>query len=131
MVGERGATGSRAPFHVRRVYENEGGDGRYRVLVDRLWPRGIKKADLTLDEWLKDAAPSTELRRWYGHDPARFEEFARRYREELTRPPASAAVGHLLDMARRRPVVLLTATRDVERSGAQVLHDALVERHRA
>ena len=115
-------------FAVRRVYESGAGDGGYRVLVDRLWPRGIKKQELALDEWLKDAAPSTELRRWYGHDPARFEEFARRYRDELSRPPGSEVVERLLDLAGRRPVVLLTATRDVERSGAQVLHDVLVER---
>ena len=63
----------------------------YRVLVDRLWPRGITKAEAALDEWLKDVAPSTELRRWYGHDVERFDEFARRYRAELRRPPASVA----------------------------------------
>ena len=63
---------------VRRVYDDE--QMGYRVLVDRLWPRGISKADAALDGWLKDVAPTTELRCWYGHDPGRFEEFARRYR---------------------------------------------------
>jgi uncharacterized protein YeaO (DUF488 family) len=115
-------------FQVRRVYDDEGGTGEYRVLVDRLWPRGIKKEQLSLDEWLKDAAPSTDVRRWYGHDPARFEEFARRYRDELGRPPASDAVSHLVDVARGRPIALLTATRDVDRSGARVLRDVLDER---
>ncbi len=105
---------------VRRVYDAEGGRG-HRVLVDRLWPRGIARADLALDEWLKDAAPSTDLRRWYGHDVARFDEFARRYRAELADPPGVGAVHHLVAISRRRPVTLLTATRDVEHSGAVVL----------
>lgn len=111
---------------VRRIYD-DGGTG-YRVLIDRLWPRGVKKADADLDEWLKDAAPTTELRRWYGHDPERFTEFARRYRAELRHPPASDAVDHLLELAATRPVILLTATRDVEHSGARVLHDHLESR---
>ena len=111
---------------VRRIYDDRGTG--YQVLVDRLWPRGIKKSDADLDEWLKDAAPTTELRRWYGHDPERFAEFARRYRAELRHPPASDAVDHLLELASTRPVILLTATRDVEHSGARVLHDHLESR---
>lgn len=118
----------RADLEVRRIYHDDRGDAGYRVLVDRLWPRGIKKADAALDEWLKDAAPSTELRRWYGHDPQRFPEFSRRYRAELRRPPASDAVDHLLGLAATRTVVLLTATGDVERSGARVLGDHLASR---
>ena len=104
---------------VRRVYDDE--QMGYRVLVDRLWPRGISKADAALDGWLKDVAPTTELRRWYGHDPGRFEEFARRYRAELGGPPASDAVDRLVELAETESVTLLTATRDVERSGAEVL----------
>ena len=96
-----------------------------------LWPRGVTKADAALDEWLKDAAPSTELRRWYGHDVERFEEFARRYRAELRRPPASAAVDRLVELARTQTITLLTATRDVEHSGARVLHEVLTRRARA
>ena len=110
---------------VRRIYDGGAGSGGYRVLVDRLWPRGIKKADAHLDEWLKDVAPSTELRRWYGHDPAKYREFARRYRAELQQPPASDAVDHLVRIGSMRPLVLLTATADVEHSGARVLHDHL------
>ena len=110
-----------ARFAIQRVYE-EAEDG-YRVLVDRLWPRGISKASARIDEWAKDVAPSTELRRWYGHDPAKFAEFARRYRRELKQPPASDAVNAL--RSRRGRVTLVTATRDVEHSGAQVLLDAL------
>ena len=70
-------TGNGVP-EVRRIYDDGGGTAGYRVLVDRLWPRGVKKSDAGLDEWLKDVAPSTELRRWYGHDPGRFAEFTRR-----------------------------------------------------
>jgi uncharacterized protein YeaO (DUF488 family) len=85
----------------------------------------VKKSEARLDEWLKEAAPSTELRRWYGHVPSRFEEFARRYRAELTRPPAAAAVGHLLELSRTAEVVLMTATRDIDHSGAGVLLEYL------
>jgi uncharacterized protein YeaO (DUF488 family) len=120
---------SRFDVHLRRVYDHgDGDDSGYRVLVDRLWPRGISKADAALDEWLKDAAPSTELRRWYGHDVARFEEFVCYYRAELRRPPASIAVDHLVELADRQTVTLLTATRDVEHSGAQVLLDRVRSR---
>jgi len=78
-----------------------------------------------LDEWAKDAAPSTELRRWYGHDPAKFPEFARRYRAELEHPPASEAVARLARIADHQALVLLTATKDVEHSGAVVLSAVL------
>jgi uncharacterized protein YeaO (DUF488 family) len=111
---------------LRRVYD--AGDTGYRVLVDRLWPRGIAKADVALDEWLKDVAPSSDLRRWYGHRVERFDEFARRYEAELRQPPASAAVDRLAALARDQPVTLLTATRDVEHSGARVLHQVLIRR---
>jgi uncharacterized protein YeaO (DUF488 family) len=116
---------SRRPrFVVARVYDDRA-PGRYRVLVDRLWPRGIRKRDASFDEWPKDLAPSTGLRRWYGHDPTRFDEFARRYRDELAHPPASDAVARLVGLAKHRPVTLLTAARDVQHSGARVLCDHL------
>ena len=86
---------------------------------------GSRRTPPRLDHWAKDAAPSAELRRWYGHDPARFDEFARRYQAELSRPPASIAVAELHGLARRRVVTLLTATRDIEHSGARVLCDHL------
>jgi len=111
------------------VYEDPGRrPGQLRVLVDRLWPRGVAKADLDADEWAGDVAPSTELRRWYGHQPERFAEFARRYQEELGRPPASDALAELRARARGRQLVLLTATRDVERSAAAVLSQVLARR---
>jgi uncharacterized protein YeaO (DUF488 family) len=117
----------RPRFEVRRVYD-EPTTGAYRVLVDRLWPRGIAKAEAPIDEWAKAVAPSTELRRWYGHDPAKFDEFARRYRDELRRTPASDAVAQLRSRAAGTPVVLVTATRDVEHSGAAVLMSVLARR---
>jgi uncharacterized protein YeaO (DUF488 family) len=107
-------------FRIERVYDRGEGPAA-RVLVDRLWPRGVRKEDLPLDRWAKDLTPSTELRRWYGHDPARFAEFAERYREELAREPAAAEVRYLEALAAERPVVLLTATKDLARSGASVL----------
>ena len=115
---------------VRRIYHDDAGTPGYRVLVDRLWPRGIKKVDANLAEWLKDAAPSTDLRRWYGHDPERFAEFSRRYHAELRHPPACAAVDHLLRLASTQPIILLTATSDVDHSGACVLRDHLTSRIR-
>ena len=115
-----------ASVEVVRVYEDPGrghrGHREHRVLVDRLWPRGVQKAALDLDEWAKELAPSTELRRWYGHDPARFAEFARRYRAELDHDPGAPVVERLRAYAGGRGhLVLLTATRDVEHSGAAVL----------
>jgi len=95
------------------------------VLVDRLWPRGFTKARAAIDEWAKDLAPSGDLRRWYGHDPARFDEFARRYRQELSGLDASQAMGRLRRRASTQPVALVTATKDVERSGAAVLLEVL------
>src|SRR5665213_2853121 len=98
---------------IVRVYEDPGRRrGEQRVLVDRLWPRGVSKGNVDHDEWAKDVAPSSELRRWYGHDPARFAEFSRRYRRELAVPPAVAMIARLRQVAARRRLVLLTATRD-------------------
>jgi uncharacterized protein YeaO (DUF488 family) len=106
---------------VRRVYDEPApGDGT-RVLVDRIWPRGLTKAKAALDEWRKDVAPSTELRKWYSHDPERFEEFGRRYQAELTEPGRAEALAHLRTLARARPLTLLTATRQPEISEAAVL----------
>jgi uncharacterized protein YeaO (DUF488 family) len=110
---------------VRRVYEEpEPADGT-RVLVDRIWPRGLTKAKAALDEWSKDVAPSDELRKWYSHDPGRFEEFGRRYRLELRDPRRAQALAHLRGLARDRPLTLLTATRQPEISEAAVLADLL------
>jgi uncharacterized protein YeaO (DUF488 family) len=114
-------------IRVKRVYEPaDRTDGR-RVLVDRVWPRGVSKQQAALTDWCKDIAPSTELRKWYGHDPAKFEEFAKRYRRELAdRPEAAAALADLRDDD--GTVTLLTATHDVELSQARVLADLLNSR---
>jgi uncharacterized protein YeaO (DUF488 family) len=95
------------------------------VLVDRLWPRGIAKEGLRLDRWAKEVAPSTELRKWYGHQPERFDEFRKRYRAELEAPPAAERLEELRRTANRGPLTLLTATRDVPHSGAAVLAEAV------
>jgi uncharacterized protein YeaO (DUF488 family) len=117
-------------IRVRRVYDAPSPADGARVLVDRLWPRGLRKDDARLDEWAKDVAPSTELRKWYGHDPARFEEFRSRYLGELAAGPQQAAFGALRARASadaQRPLTLLTATRDAAHSEAAVLADLLRE----
>jgi uncharacterized protein YeaO (DUF488 family) len=114
----------RANFELHRVYDEHQVPG-YRVLVDRLWPRGISKEKAAVDEWAKDVAPSDQLRRWYGHEPDKFAEFARRYRAELIASPGKEAVVRLRATSKKKPVILLTATRDVEHSGAAVLLAAL------
>lgn len=106
---------------LRRVYEEPQPDGGRRVLVDRLWPRGLSKQKARLDTWLKAVAPSDELRRWYGHDPAKFDEFSYRYLDELADPDRGQALRELREMATAGPVTLLTATRDVAHSEAAVL----------
>jgi uncharacterized protein YeaO (DUF488 family) len=111
----------RPRVEIRRIYDEDATTDAHRVLVDRLWPRGVAKADAPIDEWAKELAPTTELRRWYGHDPAKFDEFARRYEAELGRPPGRDALTQLRARAKATPVALVTATRDVEHSGAAVL----------
>jgi len=112
------------PHDVRvgRIYDPVSTTEGSRVLVDRVWPRGVSKAAAQLDLWAKDVAPSTELRVWYGHEPSRFEEFSGRYRAELAQPDRVAALTELL---RRAPLTLLTATRDLDHSHAVVLADVL------
>ncbi len=110
---------------IRRVYDEPGPADGTRVLVDRIWPRGLRKDAAALDEWAKDVAPSTELREWYGHDPAKFDEFRRRYLDELSQSGQRAALGRLRALASHGPVTLLTATRDVGISQAAVLAQIL------
>ncbi|HZD99318.1 MAG TPA: DUF488 family protein [Micromonosporaceae bacterium] len=112
----------RAPaVSVKRVYEPaEPGDGA-RVLVDRLWPRGLASATAGIDDWVPAVAPSTTLRRWFGHDPTRFDEFRRRYLDELTDDEHTEPLRILRDAAERGPLTVLTATKDVSVSHASIL----------
>lgn len=114
-------------IRVRRVYEESSPADGARVLVDRVWPRGLRKDAARLDEWAKDVAPSTELRTWYRHDPAKFDEFSRRYAAELDEPKAREALGRLRALAADRPVTLLTATKEIDLSQATVLAGLLRE----
>lgn len=112
---------------VRRVYDPQTDQDGARILVDRLWPRGLTKAKAGLDEWCKQVAPSTELRTWYGHDPDLFREFRRRYRKELRGAERAAAVAHLRQLAGQHTLTLLTASKDVEISEAAVLAELIEE----
>ncbi|MEU1285642.1 DUF488 family protein [Kitasatospora sp. NPDC005856] len=114
-----------ARIAYRRIYEEASPQDGQRVLVDRVWPRGMKKENAHLDEWLRDVAPSTELRRWYGHEPSRFPEFRRRYLAELRDTGHREAAGHLRDLASHDKVTLLTATKDADHSQAAVLAEWL------
>jgi uncharacterized protein YeaO (DUF488 family) len=113
--------------HVRlkRAYESATPEDGVRVLVDRLWPRGIRKEDAAINHWMKEIAPSTELRRWFGHDPARWSEFCRRYAEELREH--AAEIDTLRDLARRGTVTLVFGARDEMHNDAVVLRDMLLK----
>lgn len=115
-------------IRCKRIYEPKEPRDGYRVLVDRLWPRGLKKDEAAFDLWDKDIAPSSELRKWYGHRPELWSEFQRRYRQELAEPDAAAALAELRKIAAKRSVTLLTATKDVAESHATVLK-SLLQRH--
>jgi uncharacterized protein YeaO (DUF488 family) len=117
--------GRKPDVRVRRIYEQPSPQDGTRVLVDRIWPRGLTKGRADLSEWCKEVAPSTPLRKWYGHDPERFEEFSRRYRAELEQPQQAAALQHLRELAKDRPLTLLTATRQPQISEAMVLAEML------
>jgi uncharacterized protein YeaO (DUF488 family) len=108
-------------IQARRVYEEPSSSDGKRVLVDRIWPRGLRKDAAQLDEWAKDVAPSKELRTWYQHEPAKFDEFRRRYLAELDEPAASEALAKLRALAADGPVTLLTATKELDLSQAAVL----------
>lgn len=109
-------------IQVKRAYDKPArGDG-FRVLVDRLWPRGVKKTDLQLDTWAKGLAPSTNLRKWFGHDPNRWPEFRKRYREELTESHATKSIGEVLNAAKRtKTITLVYGAKDTEHNEAIVL----------
>jgi len=106
-------------IRVKRVYEKPAAADGVRVLVERLWPRGVRKADARVDRWMKEVAPSTELRKWFGHDPARWEEFVRRYTAELRERPDELA--ELRRLARAGTLTLVYAARDETHNSAVVL----------
>lgn len=110
---------------VERVYDPRPEPATLRVLVDRVWPRGLSKDRADLDRWCRDVAPSTDLRRWYGHAPEKYDEFARRYRAELEEPERAAALRDLVAWVDGRSLTLLTATKDVSISHATVLAEVL------
>lgn len=112
-------------IQIKRIYDPAADEDGTRVLVDRLWPRGVRKADAAVDEWLREIAPSSDLRRWFGHDPARFDEFAAHYRAELAQKPE--AVQALAERASTGPVTLLYAARDPACNHARVLADYVRE----
>ncbi|HZA10230.1 DUF488 domain-containing protein [Mycobacterium sp.] len=101
-------------MRLARVYDPPQPDDGVRVLADRLWPRGVRKDDPRIDRWIKDVAPSSPLRQWYGHDPDRHDEFVARYEHELDEPGAAAALDQLRELAASGPVTLLTSSKDVE-----------------
>jgi uncharacterized protein YeaO (DUF488 family) len=115
--------GKHPQFRVKRAYAAPSADDGVRVLVDRLWPRGLSKAEARIDRWTKDLAPSTELRKWFGHDPVRWDEFRRRYRAELA--GKAALMEELRALARGQPVTLIFAARDEAHNEAVVLRDEL------
>lgn len=110
-------------IRLKRAYEEPGDDDGYRVLVDRLWPRGVSRERARLDEWARDLAPSAELRRWFGHDPDRFAEFRRRYVAELAEHEEKLA--ELRERARQGTLTLVYAASDTEHNDAVVLADVL------
>ncbi len=108
---------------IKRAYAPPSPDDGVRVLVDRLWPRGVRKADAAIDRWMKDIGPSSELRRWFGHDPGRWDEFRRRYEAELG--DHADLVGELRGIAKKEPVTLVYSAHDEEHNQAVVLRDVL------
>ncbi len=115
-------------IQTRRAYEPPGPDDGERILVDRVWPRGRSREALAIDDWLRDVGPSDALRRWFGHDPARWQEFRRRYREELREDPRAALVEQLAHRARTGRVTLVYGARDEAHNQAVALAEVIEER---
>ena len=119
-------TQQRLTIALKRVYDEPKPDDGTRVLVERLWPRGLSKERAHVDLWLKEIAPSSELRIWFGHDPLKFTEFRRRYETELASESGQAALARLKELAKQGPVTLVYAAHDTEHSNAVVLYDVLL-----
>lgn len=110
---------------IKRIYEDPDDDDGYRILVDRIWPRGVSKEDARLDDWSKDLAPSDKLRKWFGHDPKKFKEFAKKYRKELK--DKKEDIEEILKIAEKQKVTLLYGAKDTEHNQAVVLQKLLKE----
>lgn len=110
-------------YKTKRVYEDPANNDGYRLLIDRVWPRGVSKEDAKLDEWCKDLAPSTDLRKWFGHDPDKFEEFKKRYKKELN--DQKEELKRIKEIARDKQVCLLFGAKDEEHNQAVVLKSVL------
>jgi uncharacterized protein YeaO (DUF488 family) len=115
-----------ANVKLKRAYEAPAAEDGIRILIDRLWPRGISKKKAALDQWMQDIAPSAELRRWFGHDPARWDEFRRRYAEEVHQN--AELLDRLRSLARQGPVTLVYSAHDEVHNDAVVLRNLLLER---
>ena len=115
-------------MQLKRAYDKPQSDDGFRILVDRVWPRGVRKEDLKLDLWLKDAAPSTELRKWFGHDPARWKKFEKKYFHELDHNPA--VLEPIREAAHKHAVTLVYGARDTEHNNAVALAEYL-QKHKA
>ncbi len=115
---------ARHEIHIKRAYETPSLHDGTRVLVDRLWPRGLKKTDAAISQWMKEIAPSAELRKWFGHDPKRWEEFRRRYESELE--TKGELLRELKELAKNGPVTLIYSAHDEAHNQAIVLRDALL-----
>lgn len=116
---------STSHLRLKRAYEPAEADDGIRILIDRLWPRGVSKANAALDDWMKDVAPSTALRQWFGHDPARWTEFQRRYKAELRQ--YGAELDRIRSLAKQQTVTLVYSARDEEHNDAVVLKDVLLK----
>lgn len=111
---------------LKRAYEPAAAGDGTRILIDRLWPRGVKKVDAAIDQWVKDIAPSTALRKWFGHDPARWQVFRSRYAVEVAKHPER--LSRLRALARQRPITLVFSARDEVHNDAVALRDFLLGR---
>ena len=115
-------------LRLKRAYEAAEPDDGVRILIDRLWPRGVSKVEAALDDWMKDIAPSTELRQWFGHDPERWPEFQRRYKAELRQH--TEELDRIRALAKKQTVTLVYSAHDKEHNDAIVLKEVLLEEKR-
>jgi uncharacterized protein YeaO (DUF488 family) len=128
LLDEEGHMPDRPEIRIQRVYDADKPSIGKRILVDRVWPRGLKKEALHLDAWMRELGPSDELRKWFGHDPTRWDEFQRRYRAELAQPEQQARLDEIEKLALEGPVTLLYGARDEEHNQAVVIQSVLEER---